>query len=148
MQPYVISRQISNSNQDHLVAEGFVVKRNDAPITANIVEIKHDGVSGIINAEVTGGGLAFQTGGASRASVSANGLSLLPATTPPAGGTAGLGISISNVSQFGIYFGTGAPTLAAAQGSLYLRRDGSSTITRAYINTDGATTWTPITTSA
>jgi len=48
----------------------------------------------------------------------------------------------------GIYSGAGAPTLTAAQGSLYLRTDGSSTSTRAYINTDGAGTWTAITTAA
>jgi hypothetical protein len=48
----------------------------------------------------------------------------------------------------GVYSGTGAPTLTAAQGSLYLRSDGSSTSTRAYVNTDGATTWTAITTAA
>lgn len=44
--------------------------------------------------------------------------------------------------------GTGAPTLTAPKGSLYLRTDGSSVSTRAYINTDGAGTWTPVTTVA
>jgi hypothetical protein len=48
----------------------------------------------------------------------------------------------------GLYSGTGAPTFAAAQGSMYLRTDGSSTSTRAYINTNGATTWTAVTTAA
>lgn len=48
----------------------------------------------------------------------------------------------------GLYSGTGAPTFTAAKGSLYLRTDGSSTSTRAYINTNGATTWTAITTAA
>jgi hypothetical protein len=48
----------------------------------------------------------------------------------------------------GIYSGTGAPTFAAAQASLYLRIDGSSTSTRAYINTTGSTTWTAVTTAA
>ena len=48
----------------------------------------------------------------------------------------------------GIYSGSGAPTISAAQGSLYLRSDGSSTSTRAYINTDGGTTWTSVTTAA
>lgn len=45
-------------------------------------------------------------------------------------------------------FGLGAPTLTAPKGSLYLRTDGSSTSTRAYINTDGGTTWTAVTTAA
>lgn len=44
--------------------------------------------------------------------------------------------------------GSGAPTLTAPKGSLYLRTDGSSTSTRAYINTDGAATWTAVTTVA
>lgn len=47
-----------------------------------------------------------------------------------------------------ILTGTGAPTLTAPQGTLYLRLDGSSTSTRAYINTTGSTTWTNITTAA
>ena len=51
-------------------------------------------------------------------------------------------------SSVGVYVGSGAPTVSAAKGSLYLRTDGSSTSTRAYINTDGGTTWTNITTAA
>ena len=48
----------------------------------------------------------------------------------------------------GVFAGSGAPTFSAMQGSLYLRTDGSSTSTRAYINTDGAGTWTAVTTAA
>lgn len=47
-----------------------------------------------------------------------------------------------------ILSGSGAPSMAAGKGSLYLRTDGSGTTDRAYINTDGSTTWTAITTSA
>lgn len=68
------------------------------------------------------------------------------ATTAPAGGVKA--IRIGDDTDFGIYFGSGAPTVSAAQGSLYLRTDGSSTSTRAYINTDGSTTWTALTTAA
>jgi hypothetical protein len=68
------------------------------------------------------------------------------ATAPVAGGVQS--IQIGSTAGFGIYFGSGAPTITAAQGSLYLRTDGSSTSTRAYINTNGATTWTAITTAA
>lgn len=63
-------------------------------------------------------------------------------TAIPAGGTAGTGYKFSSTSNFGVFFGSGAPSLAAAQGSLYLRSDGSSTSTRLYVNTDGSTTWT------
>ena len=46
--------------------------------------------------------------------------------------------------------GSGSPdtVVTAAKGSLYMRTDGSSTSTRAYINTDGATAWTNITTAS
>lgn len=44
--------------------------------------------------------------------------------------------------------GTGTPTFSATKGTLYLNLTGSSTSTRAFINTDGATTWTAVTTAA
>ena len=47
-----------------------------------------------------------------------------------------------------ICFGSGAPTLSAPKGSIYLRTDGSSTSTRAYIASDAVGTWTAITTAA
>jgi len=68
------------------------------------------------------------------------------ATAIPAGGTAGVGLRVSSATNFGVFFGSGAPTLSAAQGSLYMRSDGSSAVTRGYINVDGGTTWTAITT--
>lgn len=72
----------------------------------------------------------------------------LPDTAPPAAGNTTSRILISNVSGFGIYWGTGAPTVSAAQGSLYLRRDGTTTNNRMYVNTNGSTTWTAVTTAA
>lgn len=47
-----------------------------------------------------------------------------------------------------ITFGSGVPTLSAPKGSLYLRTDGSTTATRAYIASDAVGTWTAITTAA
>ena len=46
--------------------------------------------------------------------------------------------------------GSGSPngSITAPKGSLYMRIDGSSTSTRAYVNTNGGTTWTNITTAA
>ena len=76
---------------------------------------------------------------------SANGFLSTPDAAVVAGGAA---IFTGTSSAVGIYVGSGAPTVSAAKGSLYLRTDGSSTSTRAYINTDGATTWTNITTAA
>lgn len=72
----------------------------------------------------------------------------LSGTSVPAGGTAGSGLMFSSVANFGMFFGSGAPTLAAAQGSLYLRSDGSTIATRLYVNTTGSTTWTSFTSAA
>lgn len=67
---------------------------------------------------------------------------------PAAGGANTSGIKMSSTANLGIFFGSGAPTLSAAQGSLYMRTDGSSTSTRLYINSNGSTTWTNVTTAA
>lgn len=75
-------------------------------------------------------------------------IAVMPTTALPAGGSANLGLCFSSTSGMGIYAGSGAPTLSAAKGSLYLRSDGSSTSTRMYVNTDGGTTWTAVTTAA
>lgn len=68
-------------------------------------------------------------------------------TDIPAGGSLTCGVLQTSTAAFGVFVGSGAPTLAAAKGSLYLRSDGSSTSTRAYIATDSAGTWTAITTA-
>lgn len=73
---------------------------------------------------------------------------IAPNTAVPAGGTAGLGVRFSSTANLGVFFGSGVPTLAAAKGSIYLRTDGSGVSDRAYINTDGSTTWTAIATAA
>jgi hypothetical protein len=69
-------------------------------------------------------------------------------TDIPAGGSTATGLTSTSTANFGVFFGSGAPTLSAAKGSLYLRSDGTTTNDRAYINTDGATTWTALTTAA
>jgi len=66
----------------------------------------------------------------------------------PAGGSASVGIEFSSTSALGVFFGSGVPTLSAAQGSLYMRTDGSSTSTRMYVNTNGTTGWAAVTTAA
>ena len=68
------------------------------------------------------------------------------ATAIPAGGTTGAGVRVSSATNFGVFFGSGAPTLSAAKGSLYLRSDGSGINDRMYVNTDGSTTWTAVVT--
>ena len=66
----------------------------------------------------------------------------------PAGGSASARLGLSSSATLGVYFGSGVPTVSAAQGSLYMRTDGSSSSTRMYINTNGSTTWTNVTTAA
>jgi len=68
----------------------------------------------------------------------------------PAGGSQSIGITLSSTANFGVYYGNGAPTLSAAQGSLYLRSDGASNVTRMYINNSAGSgnTWTSVNTVA
>lgn len=56
--------------------------------------------------------------------------------------------SLVDATTPGIFSGTGAPAILAPKGSMYLRLDGTSTSTRAYINTTGSTVWTAITTAS
>lgn len=72
-------------------------------------------------------------------------LSVQTATAPPAAGATTSGIKVSSTANFGLFWGSGAPTFSAAQGSIYMRTDGSSTSTRLYVNTTGSTTWTNFT---
>lgn len=69
------------------------------------------------------------------------------ATALVAGGASAF-IATNTANNMGIYFGSGVPTVSAAKGSLYLRSDGTTTNDRAYINTNGTTTWTALTTAA
>jgi hypothetical protein len=71
--------------------------------------------------------------------VAANGLSVT---------TAGRGLSLPGGVL--VLSGAGAPSgsVTAPQGSLYLRTDGSSASTRAYINSDSGTTWIAVTTAS
>lgn len=63
-------------------------------------------------------------------------------------GGAAVFIGTNTANSMGIYFGSGAPTVSAAKGSLYLRSDGTTTNDRAYINTNGTTGWAALTTAS
>lgn len=69
-------------------------------------------------------------------------------TATPAGGSSSARLLFGTTSGFGIYYGSGAPSVSAAKGSLYLRSDGAGTTSRLYVNTDGSTTWTAVFTIA
>ena len=65
-------------------------------------------------------------------------------TAPAAGGMAAF--LASSTANLGIYVGSGAPSISAAQGSLYLRTDGTTTNDRIYVR--GSAAWIAITTAS
>ena len=69
---------------------------------------------------------------------------VMSATAPPVGGIAAY--LMSSTANLGVFFGSGAPTISAAQGSLYLNTTGSAINNRMYVNIDGSTTWTAVNT--
>lgn len=74
-------------------------------------------------------------------------MTVAASTATPAGGSAAARLLLGTTPGLGIYFGSGVPTVSAAQGSLYMRTDGSSASTRMYVNTNGSTGWTAVTTA-
>src|SRR5271166_4736831 len=75
---------------------------------------------------VTGNAVFGGTITATGAISSQTGLALYSSVALPANGTTGQGIKLSSTANFGIYFGSGVPTLTAiATGSLYIRSDGT-----------------------
>lgn len=109
-----------------------------------------------VQSPTTDSGLAYDASSATLVSTNFQGQAVsmaaevhaYSATAVPAGGTTGKGLKLSSTANLGVFFGSGAPSLSAAKGSLYLRTDGSGTSNRMYVNTDGATTWTAVTTAA
>ena len=108
--------------------------------------VRSEGGFQTISINATTGAVTTTSSFGSAASVPST-VTALSGSALTAGGAAAF-VGTNTAGSMGIYFGSGAPTVAAAKGSLYLRSDGSSTSTRAYINTDGSTTWTAITTAA
>jgi hypothetical protein len=64
-----------------------------------------------------------------------------------AGSNAQSFIKMSN-ANLGIYAGTGDPTFSAGKGSLYTKTNATTTTTRLWVNTDGASAWAFFTASA
>lgn len=87
--------------------------------------------------------LAIVTGVIARA-LFATTATIQPSVAPPAGGSLQCGLLISSTANLGFFFGTGAPTFAAAEGSIYSNITGGAGA-RLYVNTNGATTWVPAT---
>lgn len=91
-------------------------------------------------------GATTKAAGSFTTAVASGTVTAINATAITAGGSAA--VLATATAGFGVYLGSGAPTITAAKGSLYLRSDGSSTSTRLYVNSDGATTWVAITTAS
>lgn len=111
-------------------------------IASNAVQFRRN--SSTADAEIYAGGVL------GIAVAATNQVTVCAATATPASGSTAARLVFGTTAGFGIYYGSGAPTVSAAQGSLYLRSDGSSTSTRAYVNNSSGsgTTWTAITTAA
>lgn len=75
------------------------------------------------------------------AAASGNTFTIASASAIPAGGNSTMGATFSSTANFGVFCGSGVPTISAAKGSLYLRSDGAINA-RAYIATDSVGTWT------
>lgn len=63
-----------------------------------------------------------------------------PTVAPAAGGSVACGIQASSTANLGFYFGTGAPTFSAGQGSIYSNTTGAAGA-RLYVNTNGSNGW-------
>ena len=87
------------------------------------------------------------TGAVTAASVAATGNVTADSNVALVAGGASAFIATNTAAGMGVYIGSGAPTVAAAKGSIYLRSDGSSTSTRLYVS-DGSTTWIAVTTAS
>lgn len=109
----------------------------DGSTTFSVFEDRNISTPGTLRLELRAGGTALVPGSL-----------LVAGTTIPAGGTIGLGIMLSTVANFGLFFGTSTPTLVAGTGSIYLRSDGATATSRIYVNTNGSTAWTGVTTVA
>jgi len=133
----------------HVERAGVATYRAYNSSSAYAVEFRGGSAGAEIDARGSSPVITFQIGGGEVARVNNNGsFSACNATATPAGGSTSARLLLGTTSGFGIYYGSGAPTVSAAQGSIYLRSDGSSTSTRLYVNTNGSTTWTNVTTAA
>lgn len=107
--------------------------------------------SGTLSLNVTATGNIVLGRAATGVSLSVTGaLTSRSGTAVPAPASAGAALLSSSTALLGIWFVSATPNgqLTAAKGSLAMATDGSSTSTRAFINTDGSTAWTAITTAS
>lgn len=129
-QPPIVSTRNPTTNDKALIGTSWVnTSSNEAFILTSIVSNSATWES-ISGGSGTFSSLTVTTGPVSLAGITTLGGTLALSSTGPQ-----------------VLFGAGAPSISAPQGSLYLNTTGNSTSTRAYINTNGTTGWTAITTA-
>src|SRR5260221_403870 len=124
---------------------------NQFPVKSSGTLIKTVSGSAQLSCSATGGTLLLGNGNVSittSGNTVSNGNMKVGGTTAAISGGDASNAYFYGTGTLGVYFGVGAPTITAAQGSLYIRTDGTTNVTRAYINTTGSTTWTAINTVA
>jgi hypothetical protein len=163
--PRIVTNNIRSDDSSFITVEdglnveqGLVVTGNVISGNVNTTALSMSGniisalnASSSIAAGTTISAVGNVTGGnvLSGAVISAVGnATILSGTAVPAGGATGAGYKLSSTTNLGVFFGSDVPTLSAAQGSLYLRTDGSTTNNRMYVNINGSTTWTAVITAA
>lgn len=88
------------------------------------------------------GAIKITDAGSGFGALTAGATSVCAATATPAGGSTAARLLLGTTAGFGIYYGSGDPSVSAAQGSLYIRSDGSGTANRLWVNSNGTTGWT------
>ena len=71
-----------------------------------------------------------------------------PSTEPGDSGLSSPSIRVGGVSYIAILPTVGTPTVSATKGSIAINVSGSTVNNRVYVNTDGSTGWTSVTTAA
>jgi hypothetical protein len=145
--PYILTSVVSNS-ATWLLLEAGGGAGNFASVTSATFVTAGTTMTAGTGLTVTAGGATIGGNSTVTGTLGVTGVTTVNSgTAVTAGGTVALVVG-GGATAPQILAGSGAPTFAAHQGSLYLRTDGSSVATRAYIAVDSAGTWTAITTVA
>lgn len=126
-------------------ATGFwAVARMDTEVDGAVVDNQRPGSKFRFFTNVPNSGVV------ERMAIQGDGIvNLHPTIAAAAGGSLTAALTFGTApGVLGVYWGSGAPSISAPKGSLYLRTDGSGTTNRAYIATNGTGTWTALTTVA
>lgn len=144
--PTINAPTITNATITADAITGFTTANSGTLYSGITVTTGNVSMSGTLG--VTGATTLSSTLGVTGLTTLTGQLSVQTGTAPPASGATTSGIKVSSTSNFGIFWGSGAPTFSAAQGAIYLRTDGSSSSTRMYVNSTGSTTWVNFTSAS